>query len=290
LPDGQGAVYLLRDVTAARQLEQAKTEFLANASHELRAPLTPILGYADLLGRHSDLSRNQIDAMAHSIAGSTRRMSRVVDLLVDVAALDAGRVHAAPEAIEVGAFVAGRLADWRIRVPDRAGDLGRRVASGLQPVLADRALLTQAIDELVDNALKYTEPGVSVTVAAARGAVPERILLTVRDTGAGLDPVRQESLLGAFTQADASATRAREGLGLGLAYVARVVAVLGGQLSVNSEPGSGAAFTIDVPAAPARPRPAPRPRRGSPQRSAGTASVSGIGRAKAARRRGGPTA
>lgn len=285
LPDGQGNVLLLRDVTAARQLEQAKTEFLANVSHELRTPLTPILGYADLLGRHPDLSRDRIGSMANSIAASTRRMSRVVDLLVDVAALDAGRIHAAPEVIVVSSFASARLADWRSRVPDRAADLQRRVASGVPPISADRALLVRAVDELLDNAVKYTASGTPVVIHAVAGP-PGQVLLTVRDSGPGLDPAQRDGLLGAFTQADGSATRAHDGLGLGLAFVARVAAVLGGRLILEAEPGRGAAFTLELPAAQSRSV-------GSASRrptSAGTASVSRTGRARAARRRGGPSA
>jgi signal transduction histidine kinase len=223
--------------------------------------------------------------MANSIAASTRRLSRIVDLLVDVAALDAGRIQAAPEVIAVGAFASARLADWRSRLPERASDLQRRVAAGVPPISADRALLVRAIDELLDNAVKYTEPGTAVVIQAAAGP-PGQVLLTVRDGGPGLDPAQRDVLLGAFAQADASATRTHEGLGLGLAFVARVAAVLGGRLLVEAEPGRGAAFTLVVPTAePGPPRsPTRRPSSGW------TASVSRTGRARAARRQGGPSA
>jgi len=273
LPAGDGHVHVIRDVTDAEQLERAKTEFLANASHELRAPLTPILGYADLLRRRRELSDEQVDSMAASIAESSRRMQRVVDLLVDVAALDAGRVHATLEPVRVGPFVDGVLADWRQRVPERAGDLGRRVARGLPPVETDPHWLARAVDELVDNAIKYTPAGTAVTLTASAEG-PGLVRLGVRDAGPGLDPEHRDALLTDFSQVDGSATRAHSGLGLGVPFAVRVAAVLGARPQVTSEPGRSTLFAFELPAVVAEPT-----------------NVSGTGRRNTARPRpGGPSA
>jgi signal transduction histidine kinase/HAMP domain-containing protein len=261
LPGGRGDVHVLRDVTEARQLERAKTEFLSNVSHELRTPLTPIQGYADLLRRRPDLGPAQTQAMAESISDGARRMARVVGLLVDVAALDAGRIAPAPEVLRPAAVLEARLAAWRTRMPDRAADLRRRVSAGTPDLHADPVWLSRALDELVDNALTHTPPGTSVTLSATAGG-PGRVLLAVRDTGPGLDQEAQAGLFADFEQVDGSATRSRDGLGLGLAFVRRVTLMLGATVSVNSRPRAGATFVLDLPAAaaPTRPRRSARAR------------------------------
>lgn len=249
LPDGRGEVYVIRDITARRQLELAKTEFLANVSHELRTPLTPIQGYAEMLRRRPDLPSAQIGAMATEIAASSRRMARVVGLLVDVAALDAGRVDPQPRRLPATAFLDARLADWRDRRPARAADLRRRVSAGTPPLLADPVWLARALDELVDNAMTFTTGG-PVTLLAGPSARPGRVRVGVRDAGVGLDAAAKAALFDDFRQADGSATRSHDGLGLGLAFVRRVAVLLDADLQVGSEPGAGATFTLELPAAP----------------------------------------
>jgi signal transduction histidine kinase/HAMP domain-containing protein len=248
LPASRGTVYVLRDISAARQLEQAKTEFLSNVSHELRTPLTPIQGYADLLRRREDLTPAQTRAMADSIAGGARRLARAVGLLVDVAALDAGRVLTSGEPLVVGEVLDDRLEVWRERAPERAADLRRRVSAGVGEVLADPVWLGRALDELLDNALTYTEAGTPVTLLGTSGD-DGRVHLAVRDAGPGLDEAAQAVLFADFEQVDGSATRSHDGLGLGLAFVRRVAAVLGARIWVVSGPGAGATFWLDLPAA-----------------------------------------
>lgn len=244
LPGGRGAVYALRDVTAARQLERSKTEFLSNVSHELRTPLTPVQGYADMLRRRPDLPPEKVQEMAESIAAGARRLARVVGLLVDVAALDAGKVRPAPVALPPAAVLDARLEEWRRRAPDR--QLRRRVSAGTPDVLADPDLLARAVDELVDNALSHGDGPVTLL---ARRSGDGRVEIAVRDAGAGLDLAAHDALFADFEQVDASATRSHEGLGLGLAFVRRVCGLLDATVTVTSKPGAGATFALDLPAA-----------------------------------------
>jgi signal transduction histidine kinase/HAMP domain-containing protein len=247
LPHGNGQVHLVRDVTGARQLARAKTEFLANVSHELRTPLTPLQGYADLLHRRPDLPADTRADAAASLAAASRRLGRVVGLLVDVAALDAGSVAPVHEPVPLGPFVAARLADWRRRSPVRAGDLRGRVAGDLTAVLVDPQWLARAVDELLDNALKYTPPGTVVALVAAPSAQNGRVRLQVRDAGVALDPQAHAAIFVDFAQADGSATRRHEGLGLGLAFVRRVAVVLDAHVGVEST-ADGTSFWLDLPA------------------------------------------
>jgi signal transduction histidine kinase/HAMP domain-containing protein len=253
LAEGSGTVVLVRDRTREREAERMKTEFLANVSHELRTPLTPVRGYAELLRRRRDAGPDEVAEHAGLIASAAARMSRVVDLLVDVAALDAGRVSPTVESMQLAPFLLKRVEVWRDRRPDRAGDLPRPVPGRLPPVLADGRWLAKAIDELFDNALKYTPAGTAVVLEAHR--FDGRVRVGVRDSGPGLDAAAQAALYDDFAQADGSITRARDGLGLGLPFVRRVAALFDLRLVVESPPGGGAFFGLDVPVAP---RPVPQ--------------------------------
>jgi signal transduction histidine kinase len=242
-----GEVVVMSDRTREREIERLKTEFLSNVSHELRTPLTPIRGYAEMLSRRPDLPRERVQTFVAEILAGTVRMSRAVELLVDVAALDAGRVSPTHDKVVVADLVDDRLAAWRERYPDRAEDLHRRVAGKLPAVEVDARWLAKALDELADNAVKYTAPGTSITLGAAK-AGEGAVSISVRDAGEGIDTDRLGELLGDFSQADSSDTRRVGGMGLGLGFVTRVADALGLTLEVSSEPGKGSEFSIEVPA------------------------------------------
>jgi PAS domain S-box-containing protein len=246
LEDGGGRVVLLADRTREREVERMKTEFLANISHELRSPLTPIRGYAELLARNPHLSSARAQEFLGEILAATARMSRAVDLLVDVAALEAGRIVPVRRTVPVGSLVDERLAAWKARYPDRAPDLRRRVQAGLPDLEVDAFWLHKALDELMDNAVKYSPPGSQITIDA-RAVNDGAVRLAVRDNGPGVDTARLAELLGDFAQADGSETRVSGGMGLGLGFVSRVAEPLGLTVRVRSRVGDGSEFALEVP-------------------------------------------
>jgi signal transduction histidine kinase len=262
LVEQPGQVVVISDRTREREIERMKTEFLSNVSHELRTPLTPIRGYAELLARRPDLPRAKVQGFVAEILAGTARLHRAVELLVDVAALEAGRVSLVRNPTDVAEFVDERTAEWSARYPERAGDFRRRVASRLPMVEIDPAWLSKALDELADNAVKYTATGRSITLLAAAND-SGGVRIAVRDTGPGIDTERLGELLGDFSQADASETRHVGGMGLGLGFVTRVAAQLGLELHVSST-SRGAEFAFDLPASTTS---GPRQRRTTPPRS-----------------------
>jgi two-component system sensor histidine kinase VicK len=262
LADGEGLVLVLRDTTREREVERMKTEFLSNVSHELRTPLTPIRGYADILAGRPGLPPEKIAAFAGTILSESLKMNRVVDLLVDVAAIEAGRVTVDPRPVLPAELVDARLAAWRERAPERAADLRRRVAARLPAVQVDPTWLGKALDELIDNAVKHTPAGTPITLAAALAPSGERVRLAVRDAGPGIAVADRDALFLSFEQVDGSATRRVGGLGLGLSFVRRLAQDAGFPLSVTSEVGKGAEFALDLPLADVAP---PAPRRSSPR-------------------------
>jgi signal transduction histidine kinase len=261
LETGEGVVVVLRDIAREREVERMKTEFLSNVSHELRTPLTPIRGYADMLASRPNLRPEQVATFAGTILSESVKMNRVVDLLVDVAAIEAGRVTTSPRPVDVRGLLDARLEHWRARAPARPDDLRRRVAARLPAVLVDPTWVGKALDELVDNAVKYTPPGTAITLLAAatdEGAVR----VAVRDAGPGIAPADQEQLFSSFAQVDGSATRRVGGLGLGLSFVRRLAEDAGYPLTVASTVGKGTTFALDLPASDVPAPPVVRRRRG----------------------------
>ncbi len=266
LEGGDGVVLVLRDTTREREVERMKTDFLSNVSHELRTPLTPIRGYAEILVGKPGLDSDKVTRFATTIRDESIEMNRVVDLLVDVAAIEAGRVTITPRPIAPAELVDARLAAWRTRAPARASDLRRRVAARLPLVEVDPAWLGKALDELIDNAVKYTAPGTAVTLTAALSPDGDRVRVGVRDAGPGIAQADQAGLFLSFEQVDGSATRRVGGLGLGLSFVRRLADDAGLPVTVTSAVGKGSEFSLDLPLAPVTSavRRTRRPQRTSP--------------------------
>ena len=256
-----GRVLVLRDVTREAEIERMKTEFLSNVSHELRTPLTPIKGYAEVLARRQ-IGEEATKRFADQILASTGRLERIVGMIVDFAALDSGRVELREETVVLPELVREVLDEWRSRHPER--EFRRRLGKNLPPVRADSAMLRRCLDELLDNAVKFSPGGEPISVSGQVDVQPGRrwVRLTVRDRGVGIDPETRSRVFRDFYQGDASETRHFGGLGLGLALVQRIVDGLGGDVDVESVPGRGAAFSLLLPVADA---PVSRNGTGSPE-------------------------
>jgi PAS domain S-box-containing protein len=247
-----GAVYVLRDMRRELEIERAKTEFLSNISHELRTPLTPIKGYAEMLRRDQQMAAtrqlppDKRRAFLDGILESSERLERTVDILVNFAAMEAGRLVLRTEPVDMANLVHEISERWRSRSERHRVD---EEVIGRPRVLADRRLLERAIDELVDNAVKFSPEGGVVKVRAElMGAGDGRTVeISVSDEGIGIPASDFDRIFSDFSQADGSATRRFGGLGLGLPFVQRVVAAHGGTLDATSEPGRGSTFVMRLP-------------------------------------------
>ncbi|HWL64457.1 MAG TPA: ATP-binding protein [Actinomycetota bacterium] len=252
LPDvdggASGGVAVLRDMTREREIERMKGEFLSNISHELRTPLTPIKGYAEILGR-KDLPPEKTQKFAAGILESTARLERIVHLLVDFAAMEAGRLSPKTKAVDLGSMVTDITDDWARRSPKHS--VVAEVDGAIPPVSGDERLLRRSIEELMDNAVKFSPRGgtVRVQVGGAGGNGRKEVQITISDEGIGIPPEDMTKIFSDFHQLDGSETRAYGGLGLGLAFVRRIVEAHEGSIEVDSKPEEGTRLTITIPAA-----------------------------------------
>ncbi len=252
----------------AEAAARTKSEFLATMSHEFRTPLNAILGYAQLLdmgvlgattpAQHAHLERLQ---------SSARHLLGLIDDVLDVAKVDAGRLEVRRDALLTGAAVAAAVTLVQpqatakgVRLMDHgAGEPG-------VPYVGDEHRVRQVLVNLLANAVKFTPPGGEVTVTCGAAAEPgpgvsvrgaaagesSWVFVRVDDTGPGIAPELLGRLFEPFVQGDPALTRAHGGTGLGLAISRRLARLMGGDVTVHSQPGRGATFTLWLPGAPSR--------------------------------------
>jgi signal transduction histidine kinase len=227
----------------ADEAERVKSDFLANVSHELRTPLTPIRGYTDLL-RRGRIPQRDASGYLDEIGVAAQRLERIVALLLDVAAIEAGRLWVDAEEVAPPALLDEASERWSGR--SRAHTIRVRAPKSIPNVHADASLIGRVLDELIDNALKFS-PGGEVELEAR--ATDAGVEFEITDDGPGIDPDRLEALRSAFSQAESGDTRRFGGLGLGLAFVEGVLIAHGAQLEITSDVGSGTACSFVLPRA-----------------------------------------
>jgi signal transduction histidine kinase len=231
---------IVRDETSARDLESDKNEFLALVTHDLRTPLTTILGLGATIESHAEeLPLDRLGRMGGAIRGQAERIARLADDLYDVSRLEAHALLLSPRPTDLGAVTSAALGS----VSDPSG-VTVRVPSGLT-VLADPRRLEQVIANLVENAIGHGAPPVVVEVFGASDS--EGVILAVTDAGEGVAEALVPTLFSGLRTLGRHNRDQSRGTGLGLALVRGLVEAMGGRVWYEPAPGGGASFRLAIP-------------------------------------------
>jgi two-component system OmpR family sensor kinase len=227
-----------------RASEERLRRFVADASHELRTPITSIRGYAELFRRGAADRPEDLERAMRRIEDEGARMGVLVDDLLLLARLDQGR-PLVREPVDLSGIVSDAIADARAVDPDRPIEL---TSEGPLSVLGDELRLRQLLANLLDNARTHTPPGTAVTVSLSRS--DDTATIEVADRGPGMTGKEASRVFERFYRGDPSRSRASGGTGLGLSIASAIVEAHAGRISVVSSPGRGAAFVVSIPVAP----------------------------------------
>jgi len=232
---------------ALYEANRLKSEFLANVSHELRTPLTNIIGFAELLREGPPTEGDgRVARYAENILISGRILLEIINDLLDLAKIEAGRVELHLEQVRVDETCATLVDFMRPQADKKHLHLTLTADESLPTLSTDRGKLRQILFNLLSNAIKFT-PEEGRVELILRSEDAQHVRIEVRDTGPGIAPEHQALIFEKFRQIDGSATREHRGAGLGLAIAHELTQFLGGQIGVQSEPGRGSTFWLRLP-------------------------------------------
>jgi signal transduction histidine kinase len=238
-----GVVYAFRDLTAERQLEEEKSDFVATISHELRTPMTAVYGAAQTLLRTDIvLDDEKREVLLNMIASQATRLTQITEEVLLTTRLDRGDVHIERTRVDVAQVVRSAVEAIRAQLPESL-PIELDVPVDVSPAFGDADRLEQVLVNLLDNAAKYGAAPVRVRAEASNGVVR----ISVSDAGPGVAPADRHRIFEKFYRADPRVTRVPSGTGLGLYISRELTRRMGGHLELTSEPGAGATFVVELP-------------------------------------------
>lgn len=243
---------LRRTKEAAEAANRAKTRFLASVSHEIRTPMTVIMGAAERLLSDDghDPDRELLRDSARLIADSGTHLMTIVTDMLDLSRIETGNLHLKERAFAPIDVVRQVVDGMRLRSEAKGLDIRvELVGDAATPVVSDPHRIRQILDNLVNNAVKFTDSGTITVCVESEGR--ERLVVSVQDTGPGIRPEQQELIFMPFSQVNSSVRRTHGGVGLGLSICRQLAELLGGSVSVESSFGRGSRFTLRIPVKPA---------------------------------------
>ncbi len=243
--NGVGYSVVMHDITHLKDLDRIKSEFVTTVSHDLRSPLTAILGYVELIERAGPLTSQQVDFVGR-VRLSVEQIAELVSDLLDLGRIESG-LDTSKERTPMAVLIHYALDNIRNRMEAKGLKLETSIQDGLPFVYGDPIRLRQLVDNLLQNAMKYTPTSGVISVEAE--AEDDQVIVRVVDTGPGIPPQDQPFLFDKFFRASNTPDDA-PGTGLGLSIVKSIVDQHGGRIWVESELGQGATFTVVLPALP----------------------------------------
>lgn len=230
----------------AEEANQAKNQFLARMSHQLRTPMNSVVGFTNVLLKNKSLSlgSRELDYLQR-IRSNGEHLLGLLEDLSDLARIEEGQMAVSLGPVDLNRLVHDTVGQFESRVMDRKLVLTISVPAGLDRVVTDEARLRQVLINLIDNAIKFTQDGSISIVVDADGGAPTA--LRVEDTGVGIPPEHLAAIFSPFEQDEGGTTRSHSGSGLGLAISHSLCELMGLELSVESVVGRGSVFSIIVP-------------------------------------------
>jgi signal transduction histidine kinase/DNA-binding response OmpR family regulator len=230
---------------AAEQANELKTQFLANMSHELRTPLNSIINFTRILmaGMRGPVTEGQIDYL-NRVRHSGEHLLGLINDILDLSKIEAGKMELFKEPLSIADLVHSVMSSAQGLTKGKPIELRHEVMPNLPTIEADRTRLRQILLNLLSNAAKFTDTG-SIAVQVTQRDT--EVLISVTDTGIGIQPEHQELIFEEFRQVDGASNRLYEGTGLGLAICRRLIQLHGGQIWVESTPGQGSTFSFTLP-------------------------------------------
>jgi two-component system phosphate regulon sensor histidine kinase PhoR len=241
-----GTVAVFHDISELTRLEQVRRDFVANASHELRTPLSAVRGFAETLLDNRELSDAERRSYLEIIDRHARRLGHLVGDLLELSKIESRETSFELANVDVGRLVEALIQDWRDRFSERDLDVSVRTEGSAQAWIDPQAL-EQVLTNLLDNAVKYTEPGGRIQIQIEGDGASVRV--QVADSGIGIPPSDLSRIFERFYRVDKARSRALGGTGLGLSIVRHIVEAMGGEISVESELGKGSTFAFTLPSA-----------------------------------------
>jgi signal transduction histidine kinase len=243
-----GTLVVLRDATREQLARQASNDFVDHLSHELKSPLNVIGMYCEVLADPASTDEQRVQAI-NTIQDEVERMATLVNNLLNVSKLETGAMRPERHRVKLDDLLRDCFQLAQPRAHGRQVRLALQVARELDAVSADKELLRIALNNLLNNAIKYSDAGASVTLSAEQGE--HEIVIAVRDTGIGIAPEDHARVTEKFYRVRENGTAARGGHGLGLYLAKQIIELHHGRLGLDSEPGQGSTFSIHLQRMPA---------------------------------------
>jgi signal transduction histidine kinase len=234
-----------------RELKAEKNEFLSIVAHDLRSPLSNIVTSADVVASDAEMPREQVTEFLQIICSSARHMIHLVENLMDLNAIEQGRMKIVLGPCELGDLVRGVAANYDAKAKAKRQELKLSEEHGPLTALADQHSAIQIFDNLLSNAIKYSPAGKRIDIRLRRR--DGMIRCEVQDEGPGLDKDDLQKMFGKFARLSAQPTGGESSTGLGLSIVKKMVEAAGGNVWCESEPGKGSTFVVELRSAPMEP-------------------------------------
>jgi two-component system NtrC family sensor kinase len=247
--EGVGRMLMMQDITHLKELDRVRSEFVVTVSHDLRTPLTTIQGYVELLSRVGPLNEQQQEFIQRARA-SMETITKLINDLLDIGRLEAG-FDLEMEPCDLGQVIEEAVREFRLRAEEKKRELRWQPVEALPLVQGNPHRLRRVMDNLLDNAVKYTQEGGWIAVSAVED--DGHIVVGVADNGVGIDQAQQPYVFDKFVfdkfyRAESDETADIQGTGLGLAIVKAVIDEHKGRVWVESKPGEGSVFSFVLPA------------------------------------------